>query len=1277
MKKRMRTVKGRLSAGAISILLALSGPLPVLAGTGGFVFLDEDEGWTIADEAAEENGEEREKELVTFFAGRRAAAASSSDLVLPASSSNLILPASASNLMLGTPRSSLGDLWENWDDADFSFLDGTHGTGGETDPYQISTAQELKGLSLLTAMGMSVEPGEGSEEIVGNYAGKYFELTANINLNGEDWIPIGYYEDSSQFTGEVPHPFTGHLDGNGHTVSGYVLNEASWPNIGFFGAMKDASVRDLTLDPDGVVNGEKYVGILAGTAEGTTIFNCEVSGALEGKGSVGGVVGKTIDTVIENVTAEVTVNETSNAAGYAGGITGQAQESAIVDCSVHTSDNVNARIQGADASVGGITGQLNDSRIYNAYVTGTIGGAGSQNVGGMIGTWESGKLKVARFEGTIAQTGTGAAGHRGTFIGYRDAGHPFQYGTGASQDVAYLFADSEAAIQNNVCGSGMDDNAYTYGAHIGFWHSGDLFYTLVSGGNTKPESQTYFYEELENGILCVLDYDLDGELDPEANGFDPDHFAPNNSGRPTRGYLITIPQIDTIVNGQNYYDVATLEVKGNNTYCRTLNKEHRGAVAPGTKVTVTTAPNNSDSARFQPDGVPTYEENGKKKDTSYVDGGYYVFTMPEQNTEVTAVYKKVAVSVSTNPKEVKFQVKETRTGDRKNPTKTITVTDQNGKQLATYVNGVLQGTKVYPVNVEAIVDKNNDVADSSVKWSVDDVSLVTLLANDDETDGGYTNKSASLQVRLDAPFITDTRNQLEEAQRESGYKNKIPDTIFGAGHQNNGIAILTAATKPSASFDGKPCTATARISVTYQIIDNTYLGVEGASLDHQTLTFDVVRSLTGNRKNPQEAITVTAPQPLKATFNPDYFDKDEISWSVSDSGVLAAAGENREASVRVYADAAWIQNLIAQDAGKHANDPYALQTASGTRTETVTVKADDRLGNYQEASCQVTIRFKTVDESVIHVEGITVSPKTLSYNLKQAKSGPRSNPTITWTGNKTEKIVTSIIPASAFNKKVTYAVSDDSLKVSADGTVTVNTDAEWIKKVNGTYPYKGTHSAVITAKTEDGGFTDRVTVTFSYEYSDTTYSGGGGSSGGGGGSSSGGGGGGGGSSSGAGPGGGTGPAGDGSGPAGGSAPAGSVTGTWVNTADGLWAFISGGRTYFNEWAYVHNPYAAAGQSTADWFRFDATGHMATGWYQDTDGNLYYLWPYSDGTQGHMVTGWRWIPGADGLLRCYYFNEVSDGTRGRLYRNEVTPDGYTVNAAGEWVVNGLVQVRENE
>ena len=70
--------------------------------------------------------------------------------------------------------------------------------------------------------------------------------------------------------------------------------------------------------------------------------------------------------------------------------------------------------------------------------------------------------------------------------------------------------------------------------------------------------------------------------------------------------------------------------------------------------------------------------------------------------------------------------------------------------------------------------------------------------------------------------------------------------------------------------------------------------------------------------------------------------------------------------------------------------------------------------------------------------------------------------------------------------------------------------------------------------------------------------------------------------------------------------------------------------------------------------------MLVGWFKDTDGLMYYLWPYSDNLLGHMLTGWQHIDG-----KWYYFNTQSDGTRGAMYVSRRTPDGYYVGADGVW------------
>ena len=52
--------------------------------------------------------------------------------------------------------------------------------------------------------------------------------------------------------------------------------------------------------------------------------------------------------------------------------------------------------------------------------------------------------------------------------------------------------------------------------------------------------------------------------------------------------------------------------------------------------------------------------------------------------------------------------------------------------------------------------------------------------------------------------------------------------------------------------------------------------------------------------------------------------------------------------------------------------------------------------------------------------------------------------------------------------------------------------------------------------------------------------------------------------------------------------------------------------------------------------------------------------------------WQWLDlNNDGLYECYCFNLL-----GHMTKNSTTPDGYKVNENGEWVVDGVVQRKDN-
>lgn len=114
-------------------------------------------------------------------------------------------------------------------------------------------------------------------------------------------------------------------------------------------------------------------------------------------------------------------------------------------------------------------------------------------------------------------------------------------------------------------------------------------------------------------------------------------------------------------------------------------------------------------------------------------------------------------------------------------------------------------------------------------------------------------------------------------------------------------------------------------------------------------------------------------------------------------------------------------------------------------------------------------------------------------------------------------------------------------------------------------------------------------------------------------------------------------------------------GTWVRDAAGWWYKFPNHTWPANCWTQL------TWNGVSQWYRFNEAGYMVAGWYLDTDGNWYFLHNVSDGTQGHMYTGWHQIEG-----KWYYFRENAGGPVGSLVVNGTTPDGYTVDASGAWI-----------
>ena len=127
-----------------------------------------------------------------------------------------------------------------------------------------------------------------------------------------------------------------------------------------------------------------------------------------------------------------------------------------------------------------------------------------------------------------------------------------------------------------------------------------------------------------------------------------------------------------------------------------------------------------------------------------------------------------------------------------------------------------------------------------------------------------------------------------------------------------------------------------------------------------------------------------------------------------------------------------------------------------------------------------------------------------------------------------------------------------------------------------------------------------------------------------------------------------------------------ANGSWHQDSVGWWFAKTGGGYPADQW------YECYWNGQMHWYHFNAQGYLDAGWFTDKDGATYYLHNQHDNQFGYMYTGWNWIDG-----KCYYFtpNTIAGGPKqGMLYKNGITPDGYSVNETGAWTVDGAVQTK---
>ena len=320
------------------------------------------------------------------------------------------------------------------------------GGGTETDPYIITTAEQLEQLRIFVNTNNE------------NFNNKYYKLGNDIDLSeygenyndGNGWIPIGINNTV---------PFRGVFDGNNKKITGLYVNmdfnnsDVPYRKLGLFGYISNGTVKNLGLESV-YINSENYqdAGTIACEIRNGSIINCYATGVISvgiSQTFAGGIVGYVNESSISNCHSSVNISGSSvggittyvynnstvsncystgsiNTSCYdvgisvlGGGVVGSIEHSSIENC--YSIGSINAFTEGNYVYVGGVVGYLNDSSITNSYSTGSINtsseGLYSVNVGGIMGAGYQVSITNSYSTGSINAFGEGNWVYAGGIMG--------------------------------------------------------------------------------------------------------------------------------------------------------------------------------------------------------------------------------------------------------------------------------------------------------------------------------------------------------------------------------------------------------------------------------------------------------------------------------------------------------------------------------------------------------------------------------------------------------------------------------------------------------------------------------------------------------------------------------------------------------------------------------------------------------------------------------------------------------------------------------------------
>ena len=243
--------------------------------------------------------------------------------------------------------------------------------GGEyTYTVSLAAAKDL-GYTIESDGSYTVTSADGlmnvAELVNGGKSDINITLTADIDLTGKGWTPIGTDYDNS---------YKGTFDGGGHTITGLTFTTND-EYAGLFGYLNRAgTVKNVVMEGVQITSNQIYggsIGGVVGSSLGGTIENCSVSGSVSGTVYVGGVVGAQIDGSITGCSSSATVKGMVDV----GGVAGQTNSSATLTACYATGNVIIEIDPVKNISGGGLVGFNGGNGVLACYATGNVTSTGS------------------------------------------------------------------------------------------------------------------------------------------------------------------------------------------------------------------------------------------------------------------------------------------------------------------------------------------------------------------------------------------------------------------------------------------------------------------------------------------------------------------------------------------------------------------------------------------------------------------------------------------------------------------------------------------------------------------------------------------------------------------------------------------------------------------------------------------------------------------------------------------------------------------------------------